>query len=311
MAEKYFITGVTGLVGGALTKYLADNGEDVTVYVRDREKAEKMFGAEPQISIVTGNLERGISYDSNVDYIIHAAAPTNSSFFVESPVETIDSIVLGTKTILELAKAKRVKSVVNLSSMEMYGSPTNDESLTEDKQFYLDPLNIRSDYPMAKRLAENMCVAYASEYNVPVKIARLAQVLGKKLLASDNRVIAQLIRAAKGGTDIELATDGKTKQTYVGIDDTISGIMTILKKGSNAGAYNLANDSTYCSIRELAEMVASEVASGKIQVLVNALPDSAKYPPNRTLRLNSSKLRALGWQPKMDLSKSLKTLANS
>lgn len=311
MAGRYFVTGATGLVGTALVEQLAAVGDEVVAYVRDAEKAREMFAHLPSVSVTAGSLEQPIVYDASVDYIIHAAAPTDSKFFMEHPVETIDAIVLGTKSVLELARQKNVKSVVNLSSMEVYGTPANEEDLTEDQQFYLNPQSVRSDYPMAKRLAENMCVAYAAEYGVPVKTARLAQVLGKKLLPGDNRVIAQFIRAARNGTDIELATDGKTKQTYVGIDDATDAILAILHHGENGQAYNVANDETYCSIRELAETVARELASGAIQVRTNTAPDTGKYPPNRTLRLNSGKLRALNWRPRTGLTEALKTLADS
>lgn len=311
MGEKYFITGATGLVGEALTERLAESGEEVTVYVRDKDKAEKIFSHLSRVSIIAGAIEDAIRYDGDVDYIIHAAAPTSSEFFINNPVETIDSIVLGTKSVLEFAREKGVKSMVNLSSMEVYGTPTDDEDLTEDKQFYLDPLNVRSNYPLAKRLAENMCVAYSSEYDIPVKTARLAQVLGKKLLDGDNRVIAQFIRSALESRDIELATDGSTKQTYIGIDDSIEGILTVLQKGKNGDAYNIANDDTYCSIRELAETVSRELSDGDIKVIVNEVSDSSKYPPTRTLRINSYKLRSLGWNPKVDLIESLKILLES
>lgn len=311
MKESYFITGATGLVGAALTEHLVEKGENVTAYVRDIEKAQKIFSHLSQLAIVQGSIEDGVSYEGEVDYVIHTAAPTDSTFFIEHPVETIDSIVLGTRSVLEFAKDKKVKSVVNLSSMEMYGTPTNEEVLTEDQQFYLDPLNIRSNYPMAKRLAENMCAAYASEYNVPVKSARLAQVLGKKLLPEDNRVIAQFIRAAQEGNDIKIATDGKTKQTYVGLDDTIDGILTILYKGENGAAYNVANDDTYCSIREMAEVIARDIAGGAVEVITNTATNNGKYPPNRTLRINSDKLKALGWTPKTSLKQALGFLANN
>lgn len=311
MSETYFITGATGLVGSSLVEYLANQGEEVVTYVRDAAKADQLFSSLSRVSIVAGALEDPISYLPDVDYIIHAAAPTGSRFFIEQPVETIDSIVQGTKAVLEFARQKNVKSMTYLSSMEVYGTPTNDEDLTEDQQFYLDPLSIRSNYPLGKRLAENMCVAYGSEYAVPVKIARLAQVLGKKLLADDNRVIAQFIRAAKSGADIELATDGKTKQTYIGMDDVMRGILTILRSGDTGSAYNLANEDTYCSIHELAQLVAQELSNGISQVKINASVDTAKYPPNRTLRVNSDKLRALGWQPHISLASALKTLAES
>lgn len=309
MSERYFITGATGLVGAALTERLAHEGHEVVVWVRNPEKAQKIFADLGSVSIMAGLLEEPIHFDGDVDYVIHAAAPTNSSFFVEHPVETIDSIVMGTRSVLNFAREKSVKSVVNLSSMEVYGTPTNGEDLTEDKQFYLDPLNVRSNYPIAKRLAENMSVAYSLEYDVPVKIARLAQVLGTKLLPDDNRVIAQFIRSAKNGTDIEIATDGETKQTYVGIEDALDAILMILKKGKNGEAYNIANDDTYCSIREVAELVASNVVDKTINVRINTAERNGKYPPNRTLRINSSKLRSLGWVPTTTLEQSLNILA--
>lgn len=311
MSETYFVTGATGLVGSSIVEHLANQGKEVIAYVRDVDKAQRLFSSLSRVSITAGTLEGSISYSSDVDYIIHAAAPTDSGFFVERPVETIDSIVQGTKVVLEFARQKSIKSMVYLSSMEVYGTPTNDENLTEDQQFYLDPLNIRSNYPLSKRLTENMCVAYAAEHKVPVKIARLAQVLGKKLLAADNRVIAQFIRAAKSGTDIELATDGKTKQTYISMDDAISGILTILQSGAIGYAYNVANEDTYCSIYDLAQLVAQEISNGVSQVKTTMFADTTKYPPNRTLRLNSDRLRGLGWQPRIGLASALKTLAES
>lgn len=310
MSERYFITGATGLVGSALVERIAGEGNEVVVFARNTEKAERLFSHLGNISIVAGLLEETIQYEGDVDYIIHAAAPTNSTYFIEHPVETIDSIVLGTRSILEFAREKAAKSVVNLSSMEVYGTPLNDEDLTEEKQFYLDPLNVRSNYPIAKRLSENMSVAYASEYDVPVKIARLAQVLGTSLSEDDNRVIAQFIRAAKQGSDIAIATDGMTRQTYVGLHDTLDAILTILHKGENGEAYNVANDETYCSIRDVAELVAATVAHGAIEVKTNTASDNGKYPPNRTLRINSQKLRALGWEPSVNLEQALRNLAS-
>lgn len=309
MTLNYFVTGATGLVGGALVKSLAHQGANVIAHARDVNKAHEML-MNLDVSITTGQLEDRIDYPLPIDYIIHAAAPTSSSFFIERPVETIDSILMGTKRVLELAREKNVASVVFLSSMEVYGTPNNEEVLTEDRQFYLNPLTIRSNYPLAKRMAENMCVAYSSEYGVPVKIARLAQVIGNKLLRDDNRAIAQFIRSARKGKDIELATDGMARQTYVGIDDAVSGILTVLHNGQDATAYNIGNDEAYCSIFDLATTIAQEV-NFKVNVRANVNHGDARYPPNRTLRINSDRLHKLGWRAKTDLTTALKTLLDS
>lgn len=307
----YFITGSTGLVGVALTDHLTRAGNRVVAYVRNADRAQELLGHHEGIEIVEGSIETPIVYDGEVDFIIHLAAPTGSSFFLEKPVETIDSIVLGTKYVLELAKEKSVKSVANLSSMEVYGTPTNEEDLTEDRQFFLDPANVRSNYPLAKRLTENLCVAYHSEHNVPVKSIRLAQVLAESLPEDDNRVVAQFIRAAKKGEDIKIATDGMTKQTYISMKDTISAILTVLENGKDGEIYNAANDSTYSSIYEVARLIADNFSIKPINVITNTDPNTDKYPPSRTLKINSSKLQDIGWSPKTDLLAALSKLASS
>ena len=92
--------------------------------------------------------------------------------FVKEPVETISSIFDGTRNVLDFAKEMKVKSMVYLSTMEVYGIPSVDK-VSENDYGYLDLSSVRTCYPEAKRLAENLCVSYLSEYGVPVKIARL------------------------------------------------------------------------------------------------------------------------------------------
>lgn len=310
MSERYFVTGATGLLGAAIVERLSNEGNEVIAFVRDSEKAQRLFSNLGHVSIVSGILEQPVSYEGEVDYIIHSASPTDSRFFMTHPVETIDTIVLGSKSVLELAKEKKVKSIVNLSSMEVYGAPTDEEDLTEEKQHYLDPASIRSNYPLAKRLVENMCAAYAYQYNVPVKSARLAQVIGNSLPEGDNRVISQFVRAAQSRTDIVLNTTGETKQTYIGIEDAVDGILTILKYGRSGHAYNVANEETYCSIRELAELVVRDLANGEIDIKIKDA-DAKMYPPDRTLYINSGKLRELGWAPKVGLPQAIRVLYES
>lgn len=306
----YLVTGATGLIGSAITKKLLSEGNQVVALVRNTAGASQFSEYADNLTIVEQDITSPISYTGDVNFIIHTAAPTDSAFFIDHPVETITSIVDGTKNILDFAKQKDIESLVFLSSMEVYGISNTDEDITEEKQFYCDPLAVRSDYPLAKRLAENLCIAYLQEHGVPVKIARLAQVIGRSLSPNDNRIIAKLIRSALSQTDIVLRPSGKTMQTYIHIDDAVSGIMSILKDGKDGEAYNIANESTYTSIRDLAELVASEIADGKI--VVTAIDeDDAKYPPDRKLNINSAKLQGLGWQPTISLTQALQLLADN
>lgn len=308
--KTYLITGATGLVGGSLVNHLLDKGERVVAYVRDLRKAQELLGNHPHLELIEGKLEDLSRRRIDVDFIIHAASPTDSSYFVNHPVETIDAIVIGTKATLDFAKNNKVQSMVFLSSMEVYGAPEIEEEITEDKQYYLDISSVRSSYPIAKRLAETLCISYQKEFSVPVKVVRLAQVLGHKILPNDNRLIAQLVRSAKKRIDIQLATDGGSKQTYIDIDDAVSGILVSLESGENGSIYNLGNDQTYCSILDVANLVAHDFANNEISVITNTDPDTSKYPPTRYIKLNSKKLEGLGWTPRVGLKQSLSRLFN-
>jgi len=301
---NYFITGVTGLVGSNLAKALIANGDKIIAPVRNLEKAQAMFPTG--VELFESTMEKKITYKGDVDYIIHCAAPTASKFFIKSPVETIDSIVVGTKQVLEFAVKCKPKSIVYLSSMEVYGASLVDDPITEDKQFYMDPLNMRSSYPMAKRLAETMCEAYWQEHHVPVKVARLAQVIGEELLPEDNRVIAQFLRSVRDNIDIEIETDGLSMQTYVGVKDSISGILAVLTEGKNGEAYNVADTDSFCSILDLARLIKG-VAESEVRIRTYC-GDEDKYPPNRVNKIDNKKLISLGWNTTSTLEENITKL---
>lgn len=133
---------------------------------------------------------------------------------VTKPVETICVAVDGTRNILELAKENDVKSVVYISSMEVYGSP--DASLpyvSENDYGYVDILNVRSCYPEGKRMCECLCTSYAHEYNLPIKIARLAQTFGAGVSKNETRVFAQFARSLINEEDIILHTKENPLET--------------------------------------------------------------------------------------------------
>ena len=149
--------------------------------------------------------------------------------------------------------------------MEQYGVPSDAEQImTEDKTGFIDHLNVRSSYSESKRLCECLCVSYAKEYDVDVKIARLAQTVGAGALLTDNRMPMQFARAVVENKDIELHTEGNSISNFVYSTDAIVGILTILTKGVRGEAYNVCNDTDSRSVREIAELVASDVANGRI-----------------------------------------------
>ena len=312
MAESVLVTGATGLVGGALVRYFAAEGRRVYAAVRNVEKAHAQFGGLANVEIAEWDLTKPggprfcAAADARervppVEWLVHAAAETASRAFVERPVETIASILDGTRSVLEFARTAKIGSLVYLSTMEVYGAPTV-EPVAERDYGYLDPISVRSSYPEAKRMAENLCVAYASEYGVPVKIARLAQTFGEGVRADDNRVYAQFARAVLDNHDIVLRTDGSAARCYCAVSDAVAAIALLLERGENATPYTVANETTFCSVREMAERLIEAHPESRSKLVFDMSETAARmYAPAARLKLDSSRLRALGWEPKVGL----------
>lgn len=314
--KTILVTGATGLIGYAVVSALLyydqlhDAGIHVVALVRDEIKANVRFGSQLKedcrLTFVRGSVECIPEIVGNIDYIIHGACPTASKFFAEHPVETINSIVAGTKNILELARKKTALGVVFLSSMEVYGMIAERRELSESDLGYIDIFSARSGYPEGKRFAENMCVAYASEYGIPVTTVRLAQTFGPGVDRNDERVFAYMARCALAGEDICLNTDGSKENMYLYTSDAVGAILLLLVKGERGTSYNAGNPETYCSVKEMGETVAKSLGNGKISVLTNCGSSNSDfnklYRPNSYLLMDVSKLKALGWKPSATLT---------
>jgi nucleoside-diphosphate-sugar epimerase len=206
--------------------------------------------------------------------------------------------------MLRLAVEKKVKAFVYISSMEIYGQPKNEGKTAEKDLGYVDIGTVRSCYPEGKRMCECLCTAYAAQYGVNVKSARLAQTFGAGVLPTENRVFAQFARSAVNGEDIVLHTTGESEGNYVYTADAVRAILLLLQKGEPGEAYNVANEESHITIRSMAELVASEIAGGKISVVIDIPEDSASlgYAPPVKMQLDASKLMALGWKPTVGLA---------
>lgn len=306
--KTFLITGATGLIGSVMVKCLLelnrqkDLGIKVIAVVRNLEKAQKVF--EEELSHIKfyqlGLAEIGVSsICEHVDYVVHLASPTASKFFVEHPVETLRTATEGTTAVLEYSKEAKVEAVVYASSLETYGSNHTDEWLKEDFQGYVNPLEIRSSYNIGKRTCECLCHAYAEEYGVNVTIARMTQTFGAGVEYNDGRVFAQFVRKAIEGQNIELHTTGATSRMYCYTTDAVSAMLYLLVKGEKGEAYNIANKDSYISIRDMAQLVRDEF-NPNIEVVI-ALKEGQGYAPETRLRLDTSKIEALGWSPALGL----------
>lgn len=296
--KTILVTGATGLIGKLCVKSLLISGYNTQVIalVRDEKKAKNIFGESKRLTYLVQDINQRINTTRRVDYIIHAASTTSSKDFVEKSVETIYTAINGSRNILEFAKNKRLEGMVYLSSLEIYGV-NEKENIKERDYGYIDILNPRSSYSESKKMVETMCISYGTEYGVPVKIARLAQTFGAGVSISDNRVFAQFAKAIINKENIILHTKGETKRNYCYTTDAVRGIFTILTKGENNNAYNVANENSYCSISEMAHLLENEYT--KVEYKIDEV--NRGYNPTVKIALNTEKLNALGWEAKVNL----------
>ncbi len=301
---KILVTGGTGLIGTTCIKSLdyANQKRHLNLHiialVRDKERAKEKFAGlitRGTLSLVVGTVENLPAIQERVDYVLHAASQTASREFVSHAVETIQTSILGTNNLLQVAKEKHVKGFVYLSSMEVYGYPERGHKVQESEIGALTPLDLRNSYPISKIMSESLCCAYAKEYGVPAMICRLTQTIGPGVNYNDNRLFAYIGRCVREKKNIVLKTKGETERCYLYTIDAVTAILTIMLKGSPGCAYNAADEKTYCSIRAMAEQAA---ASSGIAVEYDIQNENTNgFLHTLYMHLDTTALQALGWKP--------------
>ena len=298
------LTGATGLIGSEtvfLLNYMNKKEKlmlKIIALVRNTEKAKEKFQSiigDGMLFFIQGSAEKCPEIPGRVDYIIHGASKTSSLEMVNNPVETIQTTVIGTNRLLEIAKQKSVKGFVYLSSMEIYGYPEKGHHITESDIGSFSPFSVRNSYPISKLMSENLCVSYAEEYGVQAKIVRLAQTIANDVDEKDTRFCAYLTKCLKEHKNIVLKTLGESERCYLYVGDAVTAILVVLLDGISGDAYNVADENTYCSIKELAENAASY---GRVKVEYDIQPPSVNgYPGTTYMYLDTGKIKNLGWQP--------------
>ena len=306
--KTLFITGATGLLGSEIVfallcaNRLFEYNIKIIGLVRNIEKAKKIFSKvinNPNFELLVQDVNSQINYSAQVDFVIHTASVTSSKAFVEQPVETIMTAINGTNNVLDFAKSKQA-SFKYLSSLEAYGKIVlkDGEYLPEDFSGDLASTSVRSSYPLSKKMSENLCVAYASQYGLDVKIARLTQTFGAGIEKSDNRMFAYFAKSILNNENIVLHTTGKTVRNYCYITDAVIAILTILINGASSQVYNVANKSTTLSVKDIAQKLVSQKGLNVDFEIDNV---NRGFNPIIKMPLDTTKLENLNWKAKVDL----------
>lgn len=297
--SNILITGATGLIGACLVEVLMSRtNKDYHVYAsgRNEERARKRFIRfvdDPAFHFFKYDVINPLQGDVDFQYIIHAASNASPYYFANYPVEVIKSNLRGVSNLLEYGLQHGMKRFLYLSSGEVYGEGDG-RVFTEEYSGYVNCAIPRSCYPSSKRAAETLCVSYVSEYNADIVIARPCHIYGPYFTQNDNRVYAQFIRNILQGEDIVMKSRGEQFRSWCYVVDCVSALLYILIKGKAGEVYNIADEYSSLSIKDLAEMIA-EIGGKKVITELPSDNEQRGYNVVSKSVFSVEKLKKLGW----------------
>lgn len=308
------ITGATGLIGSCLVETLMSRvGHNYHIYAtgRDAHRAKKRFSAfmnAPSFHFFNYDVMHPLPSNIEFQYIVNAASDASPASFVLNPVEVILCNIMGVANLLDYGRLHGLRRLLYVSSGEIYGEGDG-RKFTEDYSGYVDCTKSRSCYPVSKRAAETLCMSYMAEYGIESVIARLSHTYGPNFTESDNRVYAQFIRNVLRGEDIVLKSDGRQYRSWCYVVDCVSALLFILLCGEGGKAYNVADDQSNITIRELAEMIAS-IADRKVVFEKPSDVDILGRNVVSRSTFDTSLLEGLGWKVQGSMRQKLERVIN-
>lgn len=268
----------------------------------------------PDFRFVNHDVSQPLELGEPVDYIVHGAGIASPTFYRRFPLETIDVNVSGTRHMLDLAKKDNARSLLYMSTSEIYGDPDEAHIPTrEDYRGNVSCTGPRACYDESKRLAETLCSNYYALYHTPVKVMRPFNVYGPGQRLDDKRIIPDLMSAALERRPIDLFSDGRATRAFCYVSDAIRAMWHVLLSDANGEIFNVGNDEREITIGELAGVL-REVAGPPMLEINHKVSQDKHYltdnPQRRCPDLTRLRSR-FGWAPKISLSQGLERTLQS
>ena len=287
-------------------------------YIRGVPDWLTRLAPDKNLTLVKHDITQPLPEDmGDFQYIIHAASIASPIYYRKYPIETMDANVNGLRNLLEYCRAQKeqgkpVAGFLFYSTSEIYGDPTPENIPTpETYRGNVSCTGPRACYDESKRYGETLCVNFAQQYELPIKIARPFNNYGPGLKITDRRVIPDFARDVFAGKDIVMLSDGAPTRTFCYIVDAIIGYYKILTKGQAGEAYNIGVEEPEISMAVLAERVASLAGDlfnyqSKVVRQVSSDKDYLIDNPNRRCPVITKAKTHLGYNPIISLDEGLK-----
>lgn len=296
--EKHLVTGGAGFLGSHLIDRLIEKGDKVicldNFYTGSNANIKHWF-TNSNFQLLSHNVVETL--DLSVDKIWHLACPASPLHYQKDPIETARTNFLGTYNMLELAR-KNKSRILFASTSEIYGDPEVHPQ-PETYKGCVNPIGIRSCYDEGKRIGETLCFDYHRSHKLEIRVMRIFNTYGPRMLPNDGRVVSNFIVQALKGNDLTIYGDGNQTRSFCYVDDLIDGMISLMNSDS-LGPINIGNDREF-TILDLAQKVRKKIDQ-KLQIVFKDLPED---DPLQRKPVLSRALNELKWQPKINLDEGL------
>jgi UDP-glucuronate decarboxylase len=300
LRKRVLVTGGAGFLGSHLCERLLAEGDDVlcvdNFYTGTKDNIAHLLG-NPHFEVMRHDVTFPLYVE--VDEIYNLACPASPIHYQFDPVQTTKTSVHGAINMLGLAKRVKAK-IFQASTSEVYGDPEVHPQ-REDYWGHVNPMGTRACYDEGKRCAETLFFDYWRQHRLQIKVARIFNTYGPRMLPNDGRVVSNFIVQALKGEPITLYGNGSQTRSFCFVDDLIEGCIRLMRTGDElTGPVNLGRPDEF-TIRQLAEKVL-KLTGSKSRLIEKPLP--ADDPTQRCPDIGLAR-KALGWEPRVPLDEGL------
>jgi UDP-glucuronate decarboxylase len=298
MTMRNLVTGGAGFLGSHLIDRLMEAGEEVICvdnYFTGRKDNVRHWIGHPRFELIRHDVTDPLRLE--VDRIWHLACPASPVHYQFNPIKTAKTSFLGTYNMLGLARRVGARLLL-ASTSEVYGDPEVHPQ-PESYRGCVNTIGIRSCYDEGKRIAETLCFDYQRRHGTEIRVMRIFNTYGPRMLPDDGRVVSNFIVQALQGKPLTLYGEGSQTRSFCYVDDLIAGMMALMN-GNHPGPINIGNPGEF-TIRQLAELVRDRI-DPSLPLTTQPLPQDDPLQRQPVIDLAR---RELGWEPKVSVEEGL------